>query len=160
MLSLEAALNALPLQPGLQAFTVLEPLAYPPNARLRMGGDWLAYQAMTNGRAEIFLTRFPHPGAKYQVTQTGGTQAVWSLDGKKLFYLDAQQRMTSVEIEIRGDDVEIGEPKTLFPTGIRHSIPLAGYDVTRDGRFLIVNSVTESTAPVVLVTNWESDLRK
>jgi len=52
------------------------------------------------------------------------------------------------------------EPKTLFQTGIRHSVPTEGYDVARDGSFLMVNSIMESTAPAVLVTNWDADLKK
>ena len=34
------------------------------------------------------------------------------------------------------------------------------YDIARDGRFLVVDSITESTAPVVLVTNWDTELKK
>ena len=64
-------------------------------------------------------------------------------------------KMSSFNIETESDAVKIGTPKTLFPTGIRHSIPADGYDVTRDGKFLVVNSITESTAPVVLVTHTD-----
>jgi len=157
----DAAIKALPLVKDIGAFTVLEAVARDSNARLIPArNDWLAYQANQSGRAEIFLTRFPHPGAKYQVSQGGGTQPVWSKDGKVLFYLDGTNKMTSVNIETEHDAVKIGTPKTLFPTGIRHSIPADGYDVTRDGKFLVVNSITESTAPVVLVTNWDTELKK
>ncbi len=155
------ALKAFPLVSGLQGFTVLDQVALNSNARLKPStNDWLAYEVDQSGRSEIYLTRFPHPGAKYQVSQTGGTQTVWSKDGKKLYYLDTLRRMVAVEIHSTGDSVQIGSPKTLFQTGIRHSISTEGYDVSRDGKFLIVNSITESTAPVVLVTNWDAELKK
>ena len=35
-----------------------------------------------------------------------------------------------------------------------------GYDVTRDGRFLLVNSTIESATPLTLVSNWDAELRK
>jgi hypothetical protein len=35
-----------------------------------------------------------------------------------------------------------------------------GFEVTRDGKFLMVYSIMESTAPVVLVTNWDAELAK
>jgi len=57
-------------------------------------------------------------------------------------------------------ETKIGPPKTLFQTGIRHSIPTEFYEVARDGRFLMVNSIMESTAPVVLVTNWDAELKR
>jgi len=43
---------------------------------------------------------------------------------------------------------------------VRNSIFNEGYDVARDGRFLVVNSIMESTVPVVLVTNWDAELKK
>jgi len=156
-----AALKALPLAPGLQPFTVLEAVDWRSNARLRPGSnDWLVYQSSESGQREIYLTRFPKPGAKFQVTRTGGTQPVWSRDGKSLYYLDDLQRMTVVPVQVGSDSVQVGTAKTLFPTGIRHSIPTGAYDVTRDGRFLIVSSTVDSSAPVVLVTNWQALTKK
>jgi len=157
----DAALKAFPLVSGLQGFTVLEQVAKSSNAGLKpTTNDWLAYESDQSGRPEIYLTRFPHPGAKYQVSQSGGNQPVWSKDGKKLYYLDTLRRMVYVEIRTSGDSVQIGTPKILFQTGIRHSIRMQGYDVSRDGKFLIVNSINESLAPVVLVTNWDAELKK
>ncbi|MGB9072354.1 MAG: hypothetical protein WCC22_06755 [Terriglobales bacterium] len=43
---------------------------------------------------------------------------------------------------------------------MRNSIFNERYDVARDGRFLVVNSIMESTVPVVLVTNWDAELKK
>jgi Tol biopolymer transport system component len=157
----DAVLKAFPLVSGLQGFTVLDAVTANTNARLRPSkNDWLAYEVDQSGRSEIYLTRFPHPGAKYQVSQTGGNQPVWSKDGKKLYYLDTLRKLVAVEIQTSGDSVQLGAPKTLFQTGIRHSISTEGYDVSRDGKFLLVNSITESTAPVVLVTNWDAELKK
>jgi eukaryotic-like serine/threonine-protein kinase len=157
----DAALKAFPLVSGLQGFTVVDQVARNSNARLKpAGNDWLAYESDQSGRTEISLTRFPHPGARYQVSQTGGSQAVWSKDGKRLYYLDTLRKMVAVGIQTSGESVQIGAPKVLFQTGIRHSLSTEGYDVSRDGKFLLVNSMTESTAPVVLVTNWDSELKK
>ena len=156
-----AVLKAYALVPGLQTFTVLDSVSSSSNARLKPGSnDWLAYQSNESGSVEVYLTRFPRPAAKYQVSRSGASQPVWSRDGKKLFYLDASLKMTSVDIQTANDSVQIGTPETLFQTGVRNSVPTEAYDVARDGRFLIVDSVVESTAPVVLVTNWDVELKK
>jgi len=156
-----AVLKAYPLVSGLETFTVLDSVSASSNARLKPGSnDWLAYQANESGSSEVYLTRFPHATAKYQVSRSGASQPVWSRDGKKLFYLDASLKMTSVDIQTANDSVQIGIPKTLFQTGVRNSVPTEAYDVARDGRFLMVDSVVESTAPVVLVTNWDAELKK
>jgi len=157
----DAELKAFPLVPGLQPLTVLEPVADGSNARLRpASNDWLAYQSNQSGRAQVYLTRFPHPGAKYQVSKDGGVQPVWSKDGKTLYYLDQYRKLTAVDIQTSGEAVQIGAAKPLFTVGIRHSISTDAYDVARDGRFLVVDSITESTAPLVLVTNWDAELKK
>jgi eukaryotic-like serine/threonine-protein kinase len=149
------------LTSGPDGFTVVDQVARNSNARLKPStNDWLAYESDQSGRTEIYLTRFPHPGARYQVSQTGGNQPVWSKDGKKLYYLDTLRKMVAVGIQTSGDSVQIGAPRILFQTGIRHSLSTEGYDVSRDGKFLLVNSMSESTAPVVFVTNWNAELEK
>lgn len=156
----DADLKAFPLTQDGKVFTVLEHVSNGSNARLRpVANDWIAYQSSQAGRPQVYLTRFPHPTAKYQVSKDGGAQPVWSKDGKTLYFLDAFQRLTAVDVEVAGDSLRMGSPRTLFQTGIRHSIPTDGYDVSRDGRFLVLNSITESTAPVVLVTNWDMELK-
>ena len=157
----DAELKAFPLASGLQPFTLLEPVADSSNARLKPGSnDWLAYQSNQSGRSQVYLTRFPHPGAKYQVSKDGGVQPVWSKDGKTLYYLDPYRKLTAVEVQTSGEAVQIGAAKPLFTAGIRHSISTEAYDIARDGRFLVVDSITESTAPLVLVTNWDAELKK
>ncbi|MGC2259868.1 MAG: protein kinase [Candidatus Sulfotelmatobacter sp.] len=156
----DADLKAFPLTTDGKAFTVLEHVSNGSNARLKPGAnDWIAYQSNLSGRPQVYLTRFPHPAAKYQVSKDGGAQPIWSRDGKTLYYLDAFQKLTAVDVDVAGDSLRMGPPRTLFQTGIRHSIPTDGYDVSRDGRFLVLNSITESTAPVVLVTNWDMELK-
>ena len=156
----DADLKAFPLTPDGKVFTVLERVSNGSNARLKPGADdWIAYQSSQSGRPQVYLTRFPHPAAKYQVSKDGGAQPVWSKNGKTLYFLDAFQKLTAVDVDVAGDSLRIGSPRTLFQTGICHSIPTDGYDVTRDGRFLVLNSIIESTAPVVLVTNWDTELK-
>ena len=155
----DAELKAFPLLSGLTPFSVLQNVSANTNARLRPGTqDWLAYESNLSGQQEVYLARFPHAGAKFQVSNGGGAEPVWSRDGKTLYYLDSALKMVSVSVTPAGDSVQIGTPHTLFQTGIRHSIPNSGFDVTRDGRFLVVNSVTENSAPIALVNNWDTDL--
>ncbi len=156
-----ATLKIFPLQGGVQPATLLENVDPASNARLKPGtNDWLAFQASDSGRSEVYLTRFPHPAAKYQVSQNGGTQPVWSKDGKTLYYLSASQQLVSVSVQAGGDSVQLVTPKVLFQTGVRTSISTGGYDVSRDGRFLLVNSLFTNPAPLTLVTGWTAELQK
>jgi len=54
----------------------------------------------------------------------------------------------------------LGKPVPLFKTSVRASIGGGGYDVTREGRFLLLNSALESPVPLTLVTNWDAELKQ
>jgi hypothetical protein len=156
-----ASLKALPLAGGVKPFLVLDRVDWQSNARLMPESNaWLVYQASESGRPEVYLTHFPSGGAKYQVSVEGGTQPVWNPDGKRLYYLDARQRLTVAEVQAGQDSVNVGAPKVLFQTGVRASALGGGYDVARDGRILMNSSVTESPAPLIFVLNWDGELKK
>jgi serine/threonine protein kinase/Tol biopolymer transport system component len=130
-------------------------------ARLSPNGRWLAYQSDETTRDEIYVQTFPTPGGKWQVSTNGGTQPVWSRDGKQLFFLDLERKMTAVEIG-SGERFQAGVPKTLFPTRFVGSGLASWFDVSKDGRFLIPNQVGEAAAgvPINVVINWTAGLKK
>ena len=156
-----SSLKALPVTGGAKPLLVLDRVDWQSNARLMPGSNaWLAYQSSESGSPEVYLTHFPSGGAKYQVSLEGGTQPVWSPDDRRLYYLDARQRLTVVDVHAGEDSVNVGAPKMLFQTGVRASSLGGGYDVARDGRFLLNNSVNESPAPLIFVLNWDAELKK
>jgi len=157
-----SALKAFPLTAKEQPLAVLDRIDFGSTARLMPGSnEWLAYQSSETGRAEVYLTRFPNAGARYQVSLSGGVQPVWSKDGKRLYFLDASQRLTEVDIRADKDAVQVSAPKTLFLTSVMSSQNGSGYDVTRDGnRFLLLNWVFDTPAPLTLVMNCDADLKK
>ena len=157
-----SALKAFPLAAKIQPMAVLDRIDFGSTARLMPGSDgWLAYQSSETGRPEVYLTRFPNAGARYQVSLSGGVQPVWSKDGKRLYFLDASQRLTEVDIKADNDAVQVSASKTLFLTSVMSSQNGAGYDVTREGnRFLLLNWIFDTPAPLTLVMNWDVELKK
>jgi len=129
-------------------------------ARLSPNGRWLAYQSDVTTRNEIYIQTLPTPGGTWQVSTNGGTHPVWSHDGKQLFFLDLQRRMTAVEMGI-GERFQAGAPKTLFPTRFVGSGLASWFDVSKDGRFLIPNQVEAAAGvPINVVINWTVGLKK
>ena len=155
-----STLGALPLTGG-EPITVVDRIDGLSSAEFMPGnGGWVAYESSDSGREEIYLTQFPNAGAKYQVSLAGGTQPVWSKDGKRLYYLDAERKLTVVDIKIEKNAVQAGARKTLFQTNLTSSFDEAGYDVTKDGRFLMMSYVTDTPSPMTLVMNWDAELKK
>ena len=124
-------------------------------------GKWLAYSSDESGKREVFVVSFPQGGGKWQVSSGGGSDPRWSADGKELFYLSQDNKLTSAEIQEKAGSIGIGKTQTLFQAS---TLLVAGssYDITSDGKKFIValSVVPSSTEPVTLVTNWPASLKK
>jgi eukaryotic-like serine/threonine-protein kinase len=122
-------------------------------------GDWLAYMSDETRRFEIYVQSFPNPGQKYQVSLNGGGTPVWSRDGKELFFIAADRQMMAVSINSSGGSLQIGTPRALFDSKLALLLN-AGFDVDKDGRFLIPVQEQGSAVPMTLAINWQAGLKK
>jgi Tol biopolymer transport system component len=121
------------------------------------GGGWLAYVSDEVGRREVYVQPFPGPGRKWTISSGGGTEPVWSRDGKELYYRRGDQ-FVSVTISA-GTDFQIGKPQTLFQSRYETIEGARNYDVS-SGSFVVVRSegaVAYDQFNVVL--NWFAEFR-
>jgi len=130
-------------------------------------GKWLAYDADDTGSTEIYVQRFLPDGNgapdRKLVSTKGGRMAVWSRDGKELFFISADGQLMSAEVKASGDAIEFTEPKVLFQTRMLAAFgSVHEFDVSPDGqRFLIGTLVGESKVPSpTVILNWSADLKK
>jgi Tol biopolymer transport system component len=109
-------------------------------ARFSPDSKSLAYTSNETGRPEIYVRPYPGPGEKRQVSNNGGTEPIWSSDGKHIFYREGDTKMMSAEIS-NGQGAD-GTPTVLF--GGSYVLNPAGtapnYDVAPDGRFLMIKA--------------------
>jgi hypothetical protein len=91
-------------------------------------GEWIAYQSDETGQAEIYVKQFPEGPAKYRVSTEGGNLPRWRGDGRELYYTEPPNMM-AVEIEIDGDSLQPGVPRSLFTLGGDPSMGGAGSTV-------------------------------
>jgi eukaryotic-like serine/threonine-protein kinase len=133
------------------------------NAAFSPDGRFIAYGSDESGREEVYVQTFPSSGAKWQVSNDGGSAPSWRSDGKELFYATADRRMMAVPIEIHGSSLTSSAPQMLFlsPTPLLSDWG-RDFAVSADGqRFLILTSATQETAsPITLVTNWTAELKE
>jgi dipeptidyl aminopeptidase/acylaminoacyl peptidase len=124
---------------------------------------WVAYASDETGRFEIYVQAFPKPSQKFQVSSSGGDFPVWSRDGKELFFLGAEYQMTVAEAKTAGGTFHAGVPKALFTTrlgelaDVHNGVP---YDVSADGRFLLVTPQSPPGRPMTVVINWQKELKQ
>jgi Tol biopolymer transport system component len=110
-------------------------------------GRWLAYVSNESGGYEVYVQPFPGPGRKWQVSTEGGTEPVWSRNGRELFYRSGR-KMMAVDIAT-GPAFAAGIPKMLFDGDYARLTTVFGgqnYDVTPDGQHFIMVLGKEAAA--------------
>jgi Tol biopolymer transport system component len=144
-------------------FPVVETTLGAHGAQFSPDGKWIAYQSRESGqRAEIFVQRFPGPGAKSQISVAGGVQVRWRGDGKELFYVAPDNQLMAVPIrfEAHRDTVDVGTPVPLFAprfSGNPQGPSNRQYMVSPDGQRFLIDSPAEVTLPVTVVLNWKAN---
>jgi serine/threonine protein kinase len=118
---------------------------------------WVAYQSDETGQSEVYIASFPDARRKLQVTSGGGTFPAWGPDGRELFYIAGDGKLTVVGLRIGPDGLEPSSPQPLFPlaAGILTASP---FEVSPDGKRILVNQVEPNTELDVVV-NWPLLLR-
>jgi len=121
-------------------------------------GRWLAFSSDESGQFELYLAPLPGPGEKLRVSTAGGSRPRWRRDGKELYYVSKDNRMTVVAMR-EGAGAELGPAESLF------SLDAAGwrdYDVAADGmKFLVViNADDRRSSFISLTTNWRALLEQ
>jgi len=134
------------------------------NAQFSPDGRWVVYASNETGGMEIYVAPFPSFNGKWQVSRGGGQEPRWRQDGKELFYLSADGKMTAVPVTTAAS-FEAGAPVTLFQTHRRQAVSaqdVFSYDVSGDGqKFLILTKIDEGNpAPLSVVLNWASEMKK
>lgn len=138
-------------------------------ARLSPDGRWLAYFSTETGRDEVYVRAYPSLEGKTQISTGGGRQPVWSKKGDELFFR-GEGAMMAVRVGSAAP-LSVSAPRKLFEDryynkGGTHT----GYDVARDGRFLMVKDPTASQAATqantlpqtnfIVVVNWFEELKQ
>jgi serine/threonine-protein kinase len=164
-----ADLRALPLRQGGHARTIVGDSSSQRSAAISPDGRWIAYNSNESGGWEVYVRPYPSVEAgRWQVSTGGGSQPVWSRDGKELFYVSSDNALMSVPIDAR-NTWTAGTPLRLqiAPGLVSSQSALAPqgwtYDVSLDGRrFLVLKSAApeqpEASVRIVVVLNWMREL--
>ena len=134
--------------------------AYDGGAQLSPDGRWLLYPSDISGRADIYVTRYPALDRRWQVSEGGGVQGRWSRNGREIYYRGGKH-IVAVALDAAGAEPAFGKPLPLFADdydfGGGNSI--ANYDVTADGRFIMIRRGPNG-GKLRVVLNWTEELKQ
>jgi serine/threonine protein kinase len=124
-------------------------------ATLSPNSKWLAYHSDESGRSEVYVTAFPGPGGKWQVSNGGGGSVSWSADGKQLYYTIGDKLMM---VPIQNlETFQFGTPSAL-PMHVNEFAALG--PVAPGGRFPALKALSGGQSqPQEVILNWTGILK-
>jgi eukaryotic-like serine/threonine-protein kinase len=125
--------------------------------RVSPDGRWITFVTNESGRDEVVVQPFPGPGGRVQVSAGGGTEPVWSRDGRRLFYRGSGKLMAA-EIRAAPSFSVIARDTVFADPYVFATNPHANYDVFPDGTHFVFLEPDHSSQMVV-VSNWGTVLR-
>jgi len=140
--------------------TVLQTRFIEGSPRISPDGHWIAYFSNESGRQEIYVQSYPIRGSKLVISTDGGTEPHWSPDGRELYYRNGD-RMMGVPLTL-GSRISAAPARVVFEGKYQISdTGLGGYDVARDGRFLMVEPISppRPATEITVVLNWFDEVR-
>jgi Tol biopolymer transport system component len=120
--------------------------------RFSPDGRWIAYMSDESGRHEVHVRSSNPGGGRVQVSVNGGRRPVWSRDGRRLYYLEADRMVEATLAMNPGPRVE---SRTVLFSG-RY---MDDFDVAPDGRFLMIETESSGVS-LVAVPHWRAELKR
>ncbi len=125
-------------------------------------GRWIAFGTEETGRTEVYVRPFPDVDrTRWQVSKSGGSEPVWSSDGRELFYRSSKGDLMAAQIDATGDfrvnsERPIFSVKSYVGDSRNHA-----YSVSPDGRsFYFIDALPGTPSQLIVVTNWWEELKQ
>jgi Tol biopolymer transport system component len=119
---------------------------------LSADGKWLAFTSDQTGQVEVYIRPMTRDGALTTISLGGGSEPVWSHDGRELFY----RAVNGAKVDLVAAAIELGpQPRVLKRTRLFDatvydlSAQHANYDVSPDGKTFV--AVRRSAASYLVV---------
>jgi serine/threonine-protein kinase len=123
-------------------------------------GRSIAYAANRSGLIVVYVADFPALTNTVQASTGYARLPVWSRDGRRLFFKESGSVIDAVAISRAGSHaaLTVSKPQRIVEGP---SAPLGPYDVTPDGRFVVVDgeAVAGAVSELKIVLNWFTELR-
>ena len=148
----------LPLEGDRKGRPFVETPASESHGSFSADGRLIAYSSDESGLSQIYAKEIGGSGNRFQLTTDGGDQALWSADGKEIFYVGFDRVLRSLPVRNLSPLV-VGEPVKLFKLDIP-SLSLSGYRSyylpSPDGKRVLVNALVsrENEPGLRVILNW------
>jgi serine/threonine protein kinase len=136
-------------------------------ARFSPDGHWVAYVSDESGRNEVYVRPYPQAGARVQISADGGSQPVWSRNGRELFFRQGEA-LVAVNVTLE-PNFTAGKPLIVFsrswpedPSGHAYDL-IADYDVSADGQKFVMPKYKPDASNIPnarVILSWFDELKR
>jgi serine/threonine-protein kinase len=142
-----------PLQGTIAASPLLASKANELNAEVSPDGHFLAYESNESGTEEVWVRPFPDvQSGRWQISVKGGTKPAWAAGGRELYYVSPDDHLFRADVASQ-PVFGAGEPKPAIETAIFSRVGPRTYDVSPDGRrLLVIESLGNARSELTTVT--------
>ena len=138
-------------------------------AEFSPNGRWVAYSSNESGRFEVYVGSFPIGGGKWQISDEGGSQPIWSRDGNRLYYR-TDEGVMMVDVGGGSGSFRVGKPRPAITGSYVGGLGgvqagnyfFPDYDVAPDGSFVLFSGddLPQGVTTAKLVTGWFDELER
>jgi Tol biopolymer transport system component len=127
-------------------------------------GKWLAYQSNETGRNEIYVSGYPGPSGRWQVSTAGGMFPTWGHDGRTLYFKTLDQQIMAITYSSARGAFEASAPRLWSATRLDDlGLVVRSFDVHPDGRMLVLRAPDDersNTVKFTLIPDFLAELRR
>jgi serine/threonine-protein kinase len=121
-------------------------------------GHLVAFESDDSGTSEVWVARFPSGDGREQLSRGGGRDAVWSRDGRSIYY-DFRGSIYRIPVS-ESTPASFGAPGLLFDGNNSQLVARAGFAVLPDGSgFVLVKRLPLDDAGIIHVQNWFAEFK-
>jgi Tol biopolymer transport system component len=129
-------------------------------------GRWLAYSSNESGTYQIYVRAFPDKGGKWQISNSGGVEPVFSRNGRELFFRTEDNKIMVASYAVKGgsfvaDRTRVWSEKRLANLGV-----VPNYDLAPDGKRIAALMPAETAEgqkaqnQVIFLENFFDEVRR
>ena len=126
-------------------------------------GRWLAFVSDQAARPEVYVRPFGREGDQVQVSTTGGSEPVWSKDGKELFFRSLDKGgpvLVSASLQTQ-PTLSVATRRPLFSLAeFDPTSPHPNYDVSPDGKTFVMAKRNATNSNIMIIQNLPALVKK
>ena len=131
--------------------------AFETGARFSPDGHWVVYSSDESATRQVYVTPFPGPGARFQVSVDGGQEPIWSRDGHRIFYVNGRTMMAATVAVT--PSFSVTSRVALFTGNFVFQNVHANYDVSPDGTEFLLLKEGGAESQTIVIHDWRTELR-